>query len=496
MQGEIITLAEKTWRIGPLIAEGSFGAVFEAVSRDGEEAAAKFVLDVPASARELSFDELSQSDHLLPVLATGSHKGALVIIMPRAEANLRTFLDSRQGALPLAEAIGVLRDIAAGLCELATAGVVHRDIKPENVLRYHGRWRIADFGVAKHTAAATATHTFKDAFPKAYAAPEQWDHRPVSDRTDVYAFGILAYEILTGTRPFASSEGDYAALRRAHCEQQVHLDGFSPPIVSLVGQCTMKQPESRPAAASIARRLKSLDDPRASLPGILDLAAAKAEEDSRIDAWQLQVDIERRESERFNRLMDDARELWIPLSDALNDAIAGSIDSDSGASRTGAGAWRLRVGSAEMEVTSTFGAQRTGPRLPFELVAGAFVSITFPRGTYRYKGRSHSLWYGDMQTEGDFGWYEVAFMSMPGTGHRDEEPFALRPDWSVGDAFAGKSKHYRVAWPVTEWRLDSLDEPVNRWAGWFAAAIRGELQRPSAVELPVEGTWRVGASNE
>ena len=191
------------------------------------------------------------------------------------------------------------------------------------------------------------------------------------------------------------------------------------PVVSLVGQCLMKQPGSRPSAAAVLARLDRLDDPRASLPGLQDLDTANHAIGRRLDEHERPLAVERRESERFNQLFEDAQHQWIQLSDAFVEAITASVDV--GASRYGSGQWQLRIRPAEIEFTGCFGAQRVGPALPFTLIAGAFVSITIPRGIDRYKGRSHGLWYGDLQTEADFGWYETAFMSARGTPYRDEE---------------------------------------------------------------------------
>ena len=199
-----------------------------------------------------------------------------------------------------------------------------------------------DFGVAMFAAAAPATHTHKGAFSGAYAAPEQWEHREVTAKTDIYAFGVMACEIPTGSRPFEDAEGDEAALRREHCERDFPLEGFAPPVVSLVAQCLMKQPSSRPSAAAALARLDRLDDPRASLPGLQDLDTANHAISRRLDEHERLLAVERRESERFNQLFEDAQHPWIQLSYAFVEAITASVDV--GASRYGSGQWQLRIG--------------------------------------------------------------------------------------------------------------------------------------------------------
>lgn len=90
--------------------------------------------------------------------------------MPRAETNLRTVIGQNPDGLPLVEALPILRDISAGLAQLAAASVVHRDLKPANILRHDNRWVIADFGIARHAATATSTHTHKSQFTPHYTA--------------------------------------------------------------------------------------------------------------------------------------------------------------------------------------------------------------------------------------------------------------------------------------------------------------------------------------
>ena len=127
----------------------------------------------------------------------GETEDAWVIVMPRAEKSLRDLLDEVGGAgLGTGAAVGALTDIAQALGDLA-GRVVHRDLKPENVLLVDGRWCLADFGISRFADATTALDTRKFAKTPPYAAPEQWRERATS-ATDVYAFGVIAYEFGDG----------------------------------------------------------------------------------------------------------------------------------------------------------------------------------------------------------------------------------------------------------------------------------------------------------
>ena len=115
-----------------------------------------------------------------------------------------------RGPLPVPEAIGVLRDVAKALAFAHAHGVVHRDIKPDNVLLAGGSATVADFGIAKAITAArtsspgaTLTQIGTALGTPAYMAPEQAAGDPDMDhRADIYAFGVMAYEVLTGQAPF------------------------------------------------------------------------------------------------------------------------------------------------------------------------------------------------------------------------------------------------------------------------------------------------------
>ena len=82
--------------------------------------------------------------------------------------------------------------------------VVHRDIKPANILLLDIRWCLADFGISRYAEATTISDTRKFNLTPAYAAPEQWRHATVTNATDGYAFGVVAYELFASKRPCQS----------------------------------------------------------------------------------------------------------------------------------------------------------------------------------------------------------------------------------------------------------------------------------------------------
>lgn len=158
--------------------------------------------------REINTSARLNHPHILPLLDSGRAGELLFYVMPFVEGeSLRDRL-KRDGRLPLDDATRVIAEIADGLGYAHRAGIVHRDIKPENVLLSSGHAVITDFGIARAldqagdsqlTRTGTATGT------PYYMSPEQWDSAPdIDGRSDQYALGCMAHEMLIGQRPFAA----------------------------------------------------------------------------------------------------------------------------------------------------------------------------------------------------------------------------------------------------------------------------------------------------
>ena len=160
-----------------------------------------------------------QHPHILPLHDSGFLKGdaagewagapVLYYVMPYVPGeSLRDRLQ-RERQLPLADALGITRDVAAALDYAHRQGVIHRDIKPENILLHEGRPLVADFGIALAVSAAgTArmTQTGLSLGTPHYMSPEQAvGERQIDHRTDIYALGAVLYEMLTGEPPFTGA---------------------------------------------------------------------------------------------------------------------------------------------------------------------------------------------------------------------------------------------------------------------------------------------------
>ena len=227
--------------------------------------------------KEIELTASLQHPHILPLFDSGSADGQLFYVMPYVDGETLRHRIAR-GPVPLTEALDILRDIARALAYAHAQGVVHRDIKPDNVLLSSGTAVVSDFGIAKalsasraQSSAANATLTVAGTSlgTPAYMSPEQALGELVDARTDVYAWGVIAYELLSGTHPFAAHTTAQRLIAAHLSETPTLLSTLRPAvpreIAALVMRCLAKDPADRPADAN--EILAKLSSVRASEPG-------------------------------------------------------------------------------------------------------------------------------------------------------------------------------------------------------------------------------------
>jgi serine/threonine-protein kinase len=257
-----------TYTIERELGGGGMSRVFVATERAlGRKVVIKVLPSEAAGAvsidrfkQEIALAARLQQANIVPVLSAGDFGGVPYFTMPYVEGeSLRARLSSG-GELPIADAVGILKEVARALAYAHDHGVVHRDIKPDNVLLSGGTAMVTDFGVAKAVSAATTadgsalTATGITVGTPAYMAPEQASADPkVDHRADIYSFGCLAYELLTGAAPFAGRSPQ--AMIKAHLTEdpdpvERRRTTVSWPLAALVARCLAKNPADRPQSAS------------------------------------------------------------------------------------------------------------------------------------------------------------------------------------------------------------------------------------------------------
>ncbi|HUQ19077.1 MAG TPA: protein kinase [Gemmatimonadaceae bacterium] len=221
LQDRLQQLLAPAYRIDRELGGAGMSRVFVATETELDRQVVVKVLPPELSAgintdrfrREIQLAARLQHPHIVPLLAAGVRDGLLYYTMPFIGGeNLRSRL-TRVGELPVQEATKVLREVADALSYAHSQGVVHRDIKPENILISGNHALVLDFGVSKALSSATAeTPTEGPTLTSlgialgtpAYMAPEQAAADPMIDaRADIYALGIVGYELLSGRTPFA-----------------------------------------------------------------------------------------------------------------------------------------------------------------------------------------------------------------------------------------------------------------------------------------------------
>lgn len=482
----------RVWTLGPRIGDQSgFGQVFEATADDDSIGVVKLVPKTPGAERELLFEDLKSVRNVVPIIESGEFDNYWVLVMPRAERSLRAYLDACGGALSVESALPILSDIAVTLADL-DGRVVHRDLKPANVLFLDEHWCLADFGIARYAGASTQPDTWKMTMSRPYAAPERWRHERATSATDVYSFGVMAWETLIGHCPFPGPGWE------DYCEQHLHgnpprLDDAPPALASLILECLRKAPGARPSPKSLPTRLLHLSGP--SSPGASRLRAANRDavvQESQADAAASSA---ASEAQRRKLLFDAANRSLQEISARMRMAIEHNAPAAKPDPRSPADDWALRLGDASigMDPAKPISQDSFGRWAPaFDIIAVAAIGINIPPGHDNYHGRSHSLWYGDMQDAGTYRWFEMGFRASSWIARSTKHvPAAMEPNEDSGKAFANGITEWSLARPVVPIDQGEDDAFIERWLNWFGEAVDGELRHPRGLpEGQPHGTYR------
>ena len=380
--------------------------------------------------------------HIVPIHFIGGAHDVFYLAMAYVDGESLADRIGREGRLPVDDAARILREVASALDFAHRRGVIHRDIKPHNVLleQETGRALVTDFGIARTAEAASLTVSGMVIGTPAYMSPEQVTGSPVDHRTDLYALGIVGYEMLTGQPPFeGSTPTESLMMRVAHPAEPVQrVRADAPPVLAeVVNRCLAQDPAQRFATGGEIVR---------ALGGVTPVSGGHATAE----------------------MARGARRAHLPLLLGLAAVILAAAG----------GLW-LRHGGA---------ARRRPPPVPSPVPAGMVV---IPPGTYTIGRDDGRAWlrpahqvvlpaFALERTEATVGAYRQ-FIAATGA----QAPWSAQPDtllpvsgvmWSEATAFCGWKYPGRGRLPTEE--------------EWEAAA-RGA----AGLSYPWGSAWQAGAAN-
>jgi eukaryotic-like serine/threonine-protein kinase len=274
------TVLQERYRILQRLAAGGMGVVYRGERLElGRTVAIKFLHSWMASDPsfqrrfQIEAQAMSRLSHpcCVSVIDHGVQDGAPFMVMDFVTGQpLRTLL-REQGPFGAKRAVGLVRQVLAGLAHAHAQGIVHRDIKPDNILLAEAvglgdQVRILDFGLARLRDTVSGLTLGMAVGTPSYMAPEQCRDGEIDARTDLYAVGVLLFELLTGARPFESERA--AELMRKHQEEpppslasRCAGAGFSEALETVVRRALAKPPAERfQSAADFSAALEALPE--------------------------------------------------------------------------------------------------------------------------------------------------------------------------------------------------------------------------------------------
>jgi serine/threonine-protein kinase len=424
-----VRLPHGVWKYdpnAPLGRPGGFGAVF-AGAGEGQAALAVKRLHLTASEaahRELRIAEELTNRHLtqvMPILDAGqdAESDFYFVVMFRAETNLQDKL--RQiGDFAESETIDILQQISAGLTEVSD--IVHRDLKPANILFHEGRWKIADFGIARFVEESTSLETLKSCLTPPYAAPEQWLLERATHATDIYALGCIAYALLTGLPPFPGpSSEDY---REQHLSAEPPaLSNKQPQLRALVASMLRKTPQGRPSLERVSRLLADIvadsakGGPSKGFLALAQAGATDAEASARAEASRM---TEAKLMRERQAIADGAFQMLHELADLFYERmhrVVPTIERIDARSRMEVLHAKFGAASIQIEMLNHGNPipknafQKSG----WDVIVGTKIQV-LQEAPKRYVWGAN-LWYTNLGSSSEYRWWEVPYWTVYPRGH-------------------------------------------------------------------------------
>lgn len=481
----------------PLGPKGGFGIVYAGFSpKFGDLAIKRISINAQDAAhRELRIaDELQKGnfEHVIRFFDAGldAETGVNYVVMARAEKSLQQEISTGK-TFTESETVEILLQVTKGLLEVTE--LVHRDLKPGNILFHQGKWKVADFGIAKFVEDSTSLQTLKDCLTPQYAAPEQWEYQHPTHAVDIYALGCVGYSLLTGRPPFSGTVED---IKQQHLQSEPPtLQSVHPRLRSLLSMMLRKLPETRPSLERVKYHLEqTLESNGRVVAGgfsaLSNVAAEVLEQSAKEDA---QIRTEQDEQHRRDKIAHEAIKILVNIIDTLFEQIIAYAPnaqvSESYIKKSNSLNYADRaitLGSAKLTVNYSHFAnlpKDAFSQSKWKVYTGAIIVVK--QETNKPYVWGANLWYTDLGKNADLRWWEVTYMTHPLKHQRRQfEPFAV-DDTAIADSAAGPGMGaVQIGAKPKLIDDEAVDEFCNRWADLLAKAAKGELRNPS--NLPID----------
>ena len=256
-------LLDGRYRVEARIASGGMSTVYRGLDQRLDRPVALKVMDsryagdrqfLTRFQREARAIARLKDPGLVAIYDQGEDPARPYLVMEFVDGGTLREQLAERGPMPPHAMVAVLRPVLSGLGVAHHAGLVHRDIKPENVLiAEDGEVKLVDFGLVRAIAEAGITSTSVILGTAAYLSPEQVEGSATGARSDVYAAGIMSFELLTGTTPFTGDNALSVAHQRLDNDVPAPssvIEGVPPELDAFIGRATARRPEDRYADAS------------------------------------------------------------------------------------------------------------------------------------------------------------------------------------------------------------------------------------------------------
>ncbi|WP_458686380.1 serine/threonine-protein kinase [Nocardia tengchongensis] len=428
--------------IADLLGRGGAGEVYRGRACDGTPVAVK-VIEFGAGSRSFArrihsreieigakLNAATTRDHLVLHHGVAIDDTTISIIMPLATESLADRLGSPAArTMSIQDRVKVLRQIATGLQQIAEVGVVHRDLTTGNVLMVEGRWCLADFGISRDLTEHTSTLTRRGEGTFEYLAPEYRETGIATARTDLYALGVIAYELFAGRKPFLGPTAEDFLLQHAEHTPPPLPDDTPPLLERFIGRLLAKDParrhgDARAVVEALDRFGKPLEsDAQQRLASKVRIINKIDEADSIRNARWLRE--KQQILDRRTQACDDLDEMIAHLVELLRPVLEDEMNCESTSSELGA-AWTLRWREWSLAIEVDFGES-----WPFErdwpLAAGVVSTTCTPRHADTIEERVANLLY---VAEGTTGSWRYRTSAVAGSTRR---AFPLATFWEVLD---------------------------------------------------------------